>query len=268
VITLFSLTEQGLALAERLIQPLEVLGYRSQIEHRAKPFIPRVQQVFAEAAPQQDALVFICATGIVMRALGPVLKDKYQDAPVLVLDECGQFVIPLLSGHEGGANHLAQQLAIQIQAQPVITTAQSYLNPRYCIGMGCERHCPLDDLERLLMSCLAKAGIPLSQVESLHSIDIKADEQGLITLAEKLGLPFFTWHKDQLNMMDQRLSTRSEYVFNTVGVYGVAESAALYGADQNQNLNKSRAESELVLPKHKNPRATCAIARFYRGDKT
>lgn len=266
MITLFSLTDQGLALAERLIQPLAALGYRSQIEHKAKPFIPRVQQVFAKAAPQQDALVFICATGIVMRALGPVLKDKYQDAPVLVLDECGQFVIPLLSGHEGGANHLAQQLAVQIQAQPVITTAQSYLNPRYCIGMGCERHCPLGDLERLLMSCLAKTGIPLSQVESLHSIDIKADEQGLITLAEKLGLPFFTWHKDQLNVMDQRLSTRSEYVFNTVGVYGVAESAALYGAEY--GANQSHTPSELVLPKHKNSRATCAIARFYRGDKT
>lgn len=263
MITLFSLTERGERTAKALQQPLEQLGYACEFVHKAKPFIPRVQQIFTGAKPATDALIFICATGIVMRALAPVLQDKYRDAPVLVLDENGAFVIPLLSGHEGGANQLAAQLAALTGAQAVLTSAHSYLNPAYCVGMGCERNCPTEDLYRLLLQCLDKAGLTLSDVQSISSIDIKADETGLIALAEQLGVPFYTWSADRLRQVEHRLNSRSDYVFNTVGVYGVAESAALYSADRN-----TAEPSELLLAKHKNARATCAIARYYQGDLT
>ena len=78
-----------------------------------------------------EPLIFICATGIVVRTLAPVIRDKYQDPPVLVLDEQGQYVIPLLSGHEGGANHWAAEVAQLLSARPVITTAKPYLQPVY-----------------------------------------------------------------------------------------------------------------------------------------
>jgi cobalamin biosynthesis protein CbiG len=68
-------------------------------------------------------LAFIMAAGIVVRLVAPLLKDKRSDPAVVVLDEGGQYVISLLSGHAGGANELAETLAGLIGAQPVITTA-------------------------------------------------------------------------------------------------------------------------------------------------
>ena len=74
---------------------------------------------FAEA----DALLFCCASGIAVRAIAPHVRDKRTDPAVLVLDEGGRFVIPLLSGHLGGANALALDLANRLHATPVLTTA-------------------------------------------------------------------------------------------------------------------------------------------------
>lgn len=76
-------------------------------------------QLFARV----DALICIMATGIVVRALAPVLQGKEHDPAVLVLDETGRFVISLLSGHLGGANAFARDVAERIGAVPVITTA-------------------------------------------------------------------------------------------------------------------------------------------------
>ena len=76
-----------------------------------------------EMFSQKRALVFVGATGIAVRAIAPWVKDKLTDPPVVVMDELGHFAIPLLSGHVGGANELALQLAGWVGAVPVITTA-------------------------------------------------------------------------------------------------------------------------------------------------
>jgi cobalt-precorrin 5A hydrolase len=85
-----------------------------------------------------------------------------------------------------------------------------------------------------------------------------------------LNIPFNTFDKDQLNRVDHLLSTRSDYVFQTVGVYGVAESAALYALINgvNESQQSSNNEPELVQSKIKTPKATCAIARRYLDSRT
>lgn len=70
-----------------------------------------------------SVLIFIMATGIVVRHIASLLQSKDRDPAILVLDEKGEFVIPLLSGHLGGANAWARKIADRIGAQPVLTTA-------------------------------------------------------------------------------------------------------------------------------------------------
>lgn len=250
MIRIVALTEAGARLGQQL--QTQLIG--SELWVNPKPFTDKVQRVFASG----EALILICATGIAVRTLAPVLVSKHEDPPVLVLDEAGRFVIPLLSGHEGGANEWGREIATLLAAELVITTAQPYLQPVYSVGMGCERNCPEEHLHELFVQCLEQADLTLDKIQSINSIDIKADEVGLIALAESLGKPFHTWNAEILNSVDHLLNSRSDYVFNTVGVYGVAESAALIGS-----RNVTGVDAELVLVKQKTAKATCAIARSY-----
>lgn len=74
-----------------------------------------------------SAIVFCLASGAVVRLISPLLKDKYRDPAVVVLDEAGKFVISLCSGHQGGADKLTNVLARLLSATPVITGASHNL---------------------------------------------------------------------------------------------------------------------------------------------
>ncbi|OGB17075.1 MAG: cobalamin biosynthesis protein CbiG [Burkholderiales bacterium RIFCSPLOWO2_12_67_14] len=70
-----------------------------------------------------DQVVFFVSLGAVVRLIAPHLKNKDEDPGVLVVDDAGQFVIPVLSGHVGGANAMAETVAALLGATPVLTTA-------------------------------------------------------------------------------------------------------------------------------------------------
>ena len=78
---------------------------------------------YGDCFASSEILVFVGSCGIAVRKIAPYVHDKRTDPAVVCVDELGTFVIPLLSGHIGGANALAVRLARAIQAQPVVTTA-------------------------------------------------------------------------------------------------------------------------------------------------
>ena len=73
-------------------------------------------------------IIFIMATGIVVRTIAPLIQSKFKDPAILVTDEKGTNVISLLSGHMGGANEMTLYISHLINANPVITTATDINN--------------------------------------------------------------------------------------------------------------------------------------------
>jgi len=124
-IAVISLTAGGGILCDRLCSLLT--GSTGFNRHAERQQASKVSQLLEEIWPCYDALVCIMAAGIVVRSIAPLLKNKAGDPAVLVLDEKGQFVISLLSGHLGGANQLANEIARRIGATPVITTSSDTL---------------------------------------------------------------------------------------------------------------------------------------------
>jgi len=139
-IAVFALTRGGAVTAGRIARYLD--GALWLPEARAgeqEPPAERPVRAFARVGPALrqaflggSAVVCVMAAGVVIRTLAPILGGKGRDAAVLVVDEGGRFVVPLLSGHVGGANALAMRLADALGAQAVITTSsdvQGLLGP-------------------------------------------------------------------------------------------------------------------------------------------
>lgn len=91
------------------------------INKKLKEFVP-------EIFPQYDYIIFIMATGIVVRTIAPLIVNKFSDPAILVTDEKGKNIISLLSGHMGGANEMTLYISDILSSNPVITTGTDVNN--------------------------------------------------------------------------------------------------------------------------------------------
>lgn len=111
-----SFSHKGALLAERLAA---AIGGEASRCGQGASLAGWTQSAFSQAR----GLIFVGAAGIAVRAIAPWVKSKSEDPAVVVVDECGHFAVPILSGHLGGANDLARRISAVCGAVPVLTTA-------------------------------------------------------------------------------------------------------------------------------------------------
>ncbi|RSD34904.1 MAG: cobalt-precorrin 5A hydrolase [Methanohalophilus sp.] len=113
---------------------------RQIAEHVGADLLIYSKDIFKEAFEKYDRIIAVFATGIVVRDIAPLIKDKWTDPAVVVVDSNLNFAIPVLGGHHGG-NELVRKIA-EIGAIPVITTATEVHNRNSVEGiakkMGCD----------------------------------------------------------------------------------------------------------------------------------
>lgn len=244
-IAIVALSACGAHLASTFITGLEtsehysVQGYLSErhctgAEHAHFTPFDSVRELTAKLFNTTDALVFIGACGIAVRAIAPHVASKLTDPAVVVCDETGRFAISLLSGHVGGANELAEHLASLAGAVPVVTTAsdshallEGKDEPQNLVlGIGCRRGLAPEAIERAATIMLWDKQIPLSRVTELATITVKRDDAGLLGFAQAHQLPLHFYTAEELAAVEGSFS-HSERVLAEVGVDNVCERAAV-----------------------------------------
>ena len=124
-IALIALTATGAELAWRIARTLpttEIYGLARRVQ-KAHVFFEETGEQLRELFLAHRPIVGICASGILIRALSPILHDKLTEAAVLAMSDSGDTVVPLLGGHHGGGNRLARTLALITGGHAALTNA-------------------------------------------------------------------------------------------------------------------------------------------------
>ncbi|WP_291259081.1 cobalt-precorrin 5A hydrolase [Fusobacterium sp.] len=248
-----------------------------------------------------DGHIFIMATGIVIRKISCLIKSKDVDPAVLVIDEGGNFVISLLSGHIGGANELTYKVANTFSLLPIITTSSDVtgkiaidtlsqklncemesltkakdltslivdnkkveillpnnvkigentnssgvviasnkknidimrIYPKNLIvGVGCRRGTPKEEIFKALDEVMKKHNLAYESIKRVATVDIKADELGLLSLVEELQKELVIISREEIKEVEQRFKG-SEFVKKQIGVSCVSEPCALLASNGN-----------------------------------
>lgn len=321
-----ALSAGGATLARRIQTTLssgEVLGLAGRVADCDRSF-SAVSAALREAFSAGRPIIGVCASGILVRALAPLLASKENEPPVLAVAEDGSVVVPLLGGHHG-ANTLARRLAQALGAIAAVTTASDvalgvpldappagwrlrggdykkvaadllagatvritveagpspdwllalpqandgslhilvsaradaqadvvYAPQTIVLGIGCERLAEEDEVWSLVEDSLHKTNVTPGAVACVASIALKAAEPAIHAVASRLGVPARFFDAARLEQETPRLKNPSDLVYRETGCHGVAEGAGLAGAG---------VQGELILPKQRSQRATCAIAQ-------
>src|SRR4030065_2294296 len=183
-IAIVAITKQGAETALRIKQALTTLEMPCKVYAPAKyeqegvvPMDKKLGEFGKETYGKRDALVGVMSTGIVIRAVAPLLESKLVDPAVVVVDVSGHFAVSLLSGHLGGANELTRLIAEGIGATAIITTASDVMGKQSVDELAMTLHLTIENPERLVsvnsaivngeklaLVILGNARIPLTKV--------------------------------------------------------------------------------------------------------
>jgi len=131
-VCLVAITKHGAALAAGLADDLpqadictsaKFASHFSDLSNAVRAYDGALRDEIGPLFAQYDQVVFFVSLGAVVRLIAPHLRSKDEDPGVIVVDDAGQYVIPVLSGHVGGANEWSERIADLLGAAPVLTTA-------------------------------------------------------------------------------------------------------------------------------------------------
>jgi len=242
-IAIIAITEEG----NKTGQELAVSIQGSEVHFLSEPHALRrtVEKIFS----QYEGLIFIMALGIVIRVIAPLIKSKYTDPAVVVVDENRRFAVSALSGHEGGANRLANQVASILHAESVITTASETMK-HLIVGVGCRKGTGQEEILEAIDQALKQCEGSREDIRCIATIDLKRDEPGLKEACLRMGLPLKIVSRDHIKNFNGPYQ-RSSFVKQKIGVEGVSEPCALLAGRR----------ARLIVPKLKQGRVCVAIAR-------
>lgn len=191
---IISFTEKGIHLSEKISESLnqeeiKLFTKGSFVKEEILSSVQFVEQSIGDWAKEQmkekNCLIFIGACGIAVRAIAPCITDKLHDSPVLVMDERGEYVIPILSGHMGGANEIAMQIAEKMGSIPVITTATD-INRKFAVDLFAKQNglhiVNKDGIAKISAKILAGRKITMS-VEPGHMEEIKKYPEEILMIS-------------------------------------------------------------------------------------
>jgi len=202
-----TLTKGGLEQAKRIkniINEVDIYTLPKWKDSQAYEIEGKLDEFVGNIFDKYSTLVFIMATGIVIRSIANHIKHKAIDPAILVMDEKGEFVISLLSGHLGGANDAARLLSKKLGARPVITTSSDVNDTMAVDTIAMKLNCVLDNFEQAknitaLIVNKEKVGIksdiPISfnLPENIVKVDDDSkDIKGVIYVTNKMKFDFST----------------------------------------------------------------------------
>jgi len=197
--------------------------------------------------------VLVMATGIAVRYLEGLIKDKRSDPGVVVIDEGCRFAVSLLGGHEGGANFLAYRVANLIGAVPVVTTATEALKP-LVVGLGCRKGIRADNIDAAVRQALLKVSRTQAEIREIATIDLKGEEHGILEWCAGAGVPLRVIPRTLIRERPW-VTNASAWVREKVGVDGVCEPCALLATFRGR----------LILPKTTSDGVAVAIVEEAPG---
>ncbi len=190
-----------------------------------------------------DCIVAMLPIGAIIRIICPLLRSKWEDPAIVVVDKGMRYAIPILGGHHG-ANDVAKKLE-GMGLKPVITTAMEFGNG-LSVGIGCRKGVGAEDILKAITSALAEIGASLDDVRVIATAEIKKREKSLRIVADTIKRPLVFVDSDTINSMEV-----SESEARRIGLRSVAEACAL----------ACSKKKELILPKRIYGGVTVAIAR-------
>ena len=218
---------------------------KSELEAPTAERFARIAELTASLFPVCRGLVYAAPCGVVIRAIAPLIKGKFEDPAVVVLDAGGRWAVSLLSGHEGGANDLAIRVANLTGAEPVVTTTTEALKS-VIVGIGCRQGTPAERIVAAVREILAEAGIAMEEVRLLASTDVKADEAGLLAAAETLDIPIRFIAAEEIRASLREFS-HSDFVAKKVNLPAVAEPAALLAGRRTRFICRKKTYNGITI---------------------